>query len=98
MRAVIACGGTGGHIYPGLAIAEALRERDPRAEILFIGGRGLEASIVPRHGWPFRSVAARQLPRRPSPRVLSALAAALRGTAQATRLLRAFDAEVVVAT
>lgn len=98
MRAVIACGGTGGHIYPGLAVAEALRERDPGAAILFIGGAGLEATIVPRHGWPFRAVAARQLPRRVSLRALLALAAAVRGTVQAARLLRSHRAQVVVAT
>lgn len=98
MRIVIACGGTGGHIYPGLAVAEALRERDPAAEVLFIGGSGLEASIIPQHGWPFRAVAARQLPRRAPLRVPFALAAVLRGTVQAAGLLRSFGAQVVVAT
>lgn len=98
MRVVVACGGTGGHIYPGLAVAGALRERDPAIEILFIGGSGLEASIVPEHGWSFRSVAARQLPRRPSLRVLTAMGAVVAGTVQAARLLRAFRAQAVVAT
>jgi len=98
MRVVIACGGTGGHIYPGLAVAEALRERDPAAEILFVGGAGLEATIIPQHGWPFRAVAARQLPRRVSLRALRAIGAVLAGTVQAAGLLRAFRAQAVVVT
>ncbi len=52
MRVIIAAGGTGGHIYPGVAIAHELRRRDPGAEILFVGtARGLESKIVPREGF-----------------------------------------------
>jgi len=98
MRVVIACGGTGGHIYPGLAVAEALRERDPRTEILFIGSSGLEARLVPQEGWPFRRVAARQFPRRPSLRALWALGAAAIGTLQSLVLLGRLRPHVVVAT
>lgn len=97
MRVVIACGGTGGHIYPGLAVAAALRARDPRTDILFIGGAGLEARLVPQAGWPFRAVAARPFPRALSLRALQAVAALARGTVQALRLLRAAPPHVVVA-
>lgn len=49
---LIAGGGTGGHIYPGIAIADELRRRDPRAEVRFVGtARGLETRIVPRAGF-----------------------------------------------
>lgn len=98
MRVVVACGGTGGHIYPGLAVAEALKARDPRTEILFIGGSGLEAHLVPQFGWPFRAVAAGQFPRALSLRALQAAAALARGTVQARRLLRAVRPHAVVAT
>lgn len=55
MRIVIAGGGTGGHLFPGIAIAEELRRRDGSAEVLFIGtSHGIEASIVPREGYPIR--------------------------------------------
>jgi UDP-N-acetylglucosamine--N-acetylmuramyl-(pentapeptide) pyrophosphoryl-undecaprenol N-acetylglucosamine transferase len=52
MRVIIAAGGTGGHIYPGVAIAHEFRRRDPQTEILFVGtSRGLESKIVPREGF-----------------------------------------------
>jgi UDP-N-acetylglucosamine--N-acetylmuramyl-(pentapeptide) pyrophosphoryl-undecaprenol N-acetylglucosamine transferase len=52
MRVIIAAGGTGGHIFPGVAIAHEFRRRAPDAEILFVGTpRGLESKIVPREGF-----------------------------------------------
>lgn len=52
LRIVIGAGGTGGHIYPGLAIADAIRKRVPEATISFAGtNRGLEGDLVPRHGY-----------------------------------------------
>ncbi|PYT03295.1 MAG: undecaprenyldiphospho-muramoylpentapeptide beta-N-acetylglucosaminyltransferase [Acidobacteria bacterium] len=52
MRVIIAAGGTGGHIFPGVAIAREFKRRDPSTEILFVGtARGLETRIVPREGF-----------------------------------------------
>jgi UDP-N-acetylglucosamine--N-acetylmuramyl-(pentapeptide) pyrophosphoryl-undecaprenol N-acetylglucosamine transferase len=49
---IIAGGGTGGHIYPGIAIAQEFRRRNAQCEIVFIGtARGLETKIVPREGF-----------------------------------------------
>jgi UDP-N-acetylglucosamine--N-acetylmuramyl-(pentapeptide) pyrophosphoryl-undecaprenol N-acetylglucosamine transferase len=51
-RIVIAAGGTGGHIYPGLALAEAVRGLAPDARVSFVGtSRGLEGEIIPRAGY-----------------------------------------------
>jgi UDP-N-acetylglucosamine--N-acetylmuramyl-(pentapeptide) pyrophosphoryl-undecaprenol N-acetylglucosamine transferase len=59
VRVLITGGGTGGHVYPGLAVAEALRGLEPRAEIRFAGTRrGLERVLVPRAGWPLDFVPA----------------------------------------
>ncbi|HPF35122.1 MAG TPA: undecaprenyldiphospho-muramoylpentapeptide beta-N-acetylglucosaminyltransferase [Candidatus Krumholzibacteria bacterium] len=59
MRIVITGGGTGGHVYPGLAVAEALRGVDPEGEVLFVGTRGgMEARLVPEAGYPFTTVPA----------------------------------------
>ena len=52
MRLLIAGGGTGGHLFPGVAIAEELRAREPEAAIKFVGTRrGIEARVLPDLGW-----------------------------------------------
>ncbi len=52
LRVMIAGGGTGGHVYPGIAIAREIRKRHPEAEVLFVGTeRGLENKIVPAEGF-----------------------------------------------
>src|SRR5215510_14149788 len=52
LSVVIAGGGTGGHIYPGIAIAQEFRRRDADTQILFVGtARGLETKIIPREGF-----------------------------------------------
>ncbi|WP_396623945.1 undecaprenyldiphospho-muramoylpentapeptide beta-N-acetylglucosaminyltransferase [Luteitalea sp.] len=49
---LVAGGGTGGHLYPGIAVAHALRKRDPRTVVSFVGtARGIEARIVPQEGF-----------------------------------------------
>jgi len=52
---IIAAGGTGGHVFPGIAVAEEIRRLAPDVGISFAGtSRGLESSIVPKHGWSLR--------------------------------------------
>lgn len=54
---LLAGGGTGGHVSPLLAVAEALRELEPDVQLLFFGGRrGLEADLVPQAGIPFHEL------------------------------------------
>ena len=57
LRIVIAGGGTGGHVYPGLAIADELRRMEPDATIVFVGSRGhIEERIVPASGYVLRTI------------------------------------------
>lgn len=52
MKVLIAAGGTGGHIYPGIAVAKEILRRDAKSEVLFVGtARGLETKIVPANGF-----------------------------------------------
>ena len=59
MRVIIAAAGTGGHINPGLAIANKIKEKEPNSEIIFIGTtRGLENDLVPRAGYGLKTIEA----------------------------------------
>ena len=65
MKVLISGGGTGGHVFPGIAVAEELRRIQPGVAVVFVGSkRGLEAQAVPGAGFPIRFVPARGFPRR----------------------------------
>ena len=56
MRVIVTGGGTGGHIYPAIAIADKVMEKNPSSEVLYIGNDiGLEKDIVPRSGYNMES-------------------------------------------
>lgn len=62
MRVIIAGGGTGGHLFPGLAIAEEFKDRDDSTEVIFVGTEyGIEARVVPREGYPIKFLRAEGL-------------------------------------
>src|SRR5688572_18415976 len=49
---LVAAGGTGGHLFPGVAVADELKRRDPRTRVIFVGTpRGLESRLVPKAGY-----------------------------------------------
>ncbi|MCY0882095.1 MAG: undecaprenyldiphospho-muramoylpentapeptide beta-N-acetylglucosaminyltransferase [Firmicutes bacterium] len=99
MRIVVAGGGSGGHIYPALAILEALRQTDPHLTALYIGtGHGMEKDLVPRAGVPFQTIHARGLLVKGWRGKLWGMSAAVRGVWDAWRLLKKFRPDVVVGT
>ncbi len=99
VKIIITGGGTGGHVFPGIAVAEALTRRAADAEILFIGGaQGFEVSAVPQAGYRFTAIPARGLLGK---RLLSLPVAGwtvLRGFVQAYHHLKRFEPDVVFAT
>ena len=95
-RVLLAGGGTGGHLYPGLAVADRLTREG--VDCLFIGTRkGLESRVVPERGFPIRYVSARGLTKRPIA-LLKALAALSWGTLQSLRILSSYKPQLVVGT
>jgi UDP-N-acetylglucosamine--N-acetylmuramyl-(pentapeptide) pyrophosphoryl-undecaprenol N-acetylglucosamine transferase len=87
-RILIAAGGTGGHLYPGVAVADELRRRDPELDVVFVGTpRGLESRIVPRAGYPLVLLPVLPLNRVGLLRLLKGLATLPLAGLQAMRLL-----------
>ncbi|GAC1301239.1 MAG: undecaprenyldiphospho-muramoylpentapeptide beta-N-acetylglucosaminyltransferase [Vulcanimicrobiaceae bacterium] len=101
MNLVLTGGGTGGHVYPALALAEAFA-RDPACApltVTFVGTRaGLEATIVPKAGGTIRFVRAAPLVRRFGLSLVRTLATNLAGFVDALRVLHAAKPDVLVAT
>jgi UDP-N-acetylglucosamine--N-acetylmuramyl-(pentapeptide) pyrophosphoryl-undecaprenol N-acetylglucosamine transferase len=94
---VFAGGGTGGHLYPAIAIADALRSRC--AKVAFIGTADrLEATIVPKAGYDLYPIASHALPRTPSLDLLTTIGSNIRGTFQSLRLLATARPDIVIAT
>lgn len=99
MRVLITGGGTGGHVFPGIAVAEAITNAAPETEILFVGGsRGLEAKAVPEAGYSFEPVPATGLLGKRWLHIPMVFWTALRGLIASTRILARFDPDVVFAT
>jgi UDP-N-acetylglucosamine--N-acetylmuramyl-(pentapeptide) pyrophosphoryl-undecaprenol N-acetylglucosamine transferase len=99
MKVMIAGGGTGGHVYPGIAVAEELKRLRPQVEVVFVGGRrGVEAQAVPESGFRIRYIVTRGLPRRAWWRWPTAVLANLVGFVQALSVVAAERPDVVLGT
>ncbi len=99
MKALIAGGGTGGHVYPGIAVAEQLQRTRPGDEVLFVGTRrGLEAQAVPEAGFRIRYIWTRGFPRRAWWRWPLAVFANLVGVLQAVWVVATERPDVVLGT
>ncbi len=95
-RVLIAAGGTGGHVFPGLALARALKELEPSAVVRFAGtSRGIESQVVPAAGFPLDLLPILPLSRRLALETALSPLAAVAGTAAALRLLRRLRIEAV---
>jgi UDP-N-acetylglucosamine--N-acetylmuramyl-(pentapeptide) pyrophosphoryl-undecaprenol N-acetylglucosamine transferase len=96
---LIATGGTSGHIYPALAIAEALRSRRPELRIVFCGMRGgQEEGIAATHDFPFSPLLAQNMPSKNDPRYFSWFVNNVRGILQSRRILKKEQPKLVIGT
>jgi UDP-N-acetylglucosamine--N-acetylmuramyl-(pentapeptide) pyrophosphoryl-undecaprenol N-acetylglucosamine transferase len=99
MKVLIAGGGTGGHVYPGIAVAEEIKRMRPGFEVLFVGGRrGLEAQAVPEAGFRIRYIMTYGFPRRAWWRWPAAVAVNLIGCLQALGVILIERPNVVLGT
>ena len=96
-KAIISGGGTGGHIFPAISIAEALRRRYPDIDILFIGAEGrMEMQRVPQAGFPIQGLKIRGLDRKHLWRNIGVLRDFIRALVSARDIIRSFQPEVVI--
>jgi UDP-N-acetylglucosamine--N-acetylmuramyl-(pentapeptide) pyrophosphoryl-undecaprenol N-acetylglucosamine transferase len=99
MKVIISGGGTGGHIYPGIALADEITKQDPHNQVLFVGATGkMEMALVPAAGYeiiglPIRSIARKQLYKN-----LLLPFSILKSLWQARQILKQFKPNVVIGT
>ena len=97
MRVLIAGGGTGGHLFPGIAIAEAFRVKEPGSEILFVGtGNPLEVSTLSKKGFDHMEIVAEGLKGRGLWRQIRSLLKIPFGVWQALRIIWRFDPDIII--
>ncbi|MGQ0733269.1 MAG: undecaprenyldiphospho-muramoylpentapeptide beta-N-acetylglucosaminyltransferase [Acidobacteriota bacterium] len=97
MRVLIAGGGTGGHLYPGIALAREIGRRDPQAQVTFVGtAQGIEADVVPREGFALELIRVTGLKGKSPVSVVKGLALLPLAAIDAWRVISRFRPHVVV--
>lgn len=99
MKAIIAAAGTGGHINPGIAIANKIKEKETGSEITFIGtNRGLENDLVPRAGYSLKTINAHGLERKLSIQNFKNLFETYKSIEEAKKIMQELRPDVLIGT
>ncbi|OPA78466.1 undecaprenyldiphospho-muramoylpentapeptide beta-N-acetylglucosaminyltransferase [Paenibacillus selenitireducens] len=99
MRVVLSGGGTGGHIYPAVAIARQCQTEHPDTQILYIGTtKGLESTLIPKENIPFEAIEITGFRRKLSMENVKTVVRFLKGVSRSKKILKEFKPDVVIGT
>lgn len=99
MKIIVTGGGTGGHIYPALSIADKFKERYDDAQILYVGvNGGLESKIVPKYGYDFVGLEVKGFQRKLSIENLKRIFLAMNAVKNAKKIIKEFNPDIVIGT
>jgi UDP-N-acetylglucosamine--N-acetylmuramyl-(pentapeptide) pyrophosphoryl-undecaprenol N-acetylglucosamine transferase len=99
MKIAVSGGGTGGHIYPALALIREIQKKDEKVEFLYIGTeKGLESKLVPRENIPFKSIHITGFKRKLSFENVKTVLRFLKGVRDSKKMLKEFNPDVVIGT
>ncbi len=99
MRVIISGGGTGGHIYPALAIIAEIKRQDPNSEFLYIGtALGLESDLVKREGIPFKEIEIQGFKRKLTIYNYRTIKKFIKATARSKEYIKNFKPDLVIGT
>ena len=97
MKVVISAGGTGGHIYPALAIVNKIKEKEPNSEFLYIGTHNrMEKDIIPKHGIPFKSIEIYGFNRRNLLKNFKTIKCLIKSKRQCKKMIKEFKPDVAI--
>ncbi len=99
MRVIMTGGGTGGHIYPAIAIAEEIKRRHHDAEIVFAGTtHGMEKDIVPANGYELKYITVSGLNRKNLLKNFKTVKDLMKGMSESKKLMKEFKPDIVIGT
>lgn len=99
MKVIVAAAGTGGHINPGIAIANKIKEEEKNSEIIFIGTeRGMEKDLVPRAGYELKTINSYGISRSLTIKNVSRFFKTLKSVGEAKKIIKEFRPDIIVGT
>lgn len=99
MKVLLSGGGTGGHVYPAIAIANKIKENHPEAEILFVGtANGIESEIVPKNGYEIKTITVQGFRRKIDLENIKRVIKLGKGLIQARKIVKKFNPDIVIGT
>lgn len=97
MRVIISAGGTGGHIYPALAILNKIKEKEPDSEFLYIGTHNrMEKDIVPKHNIPYEPIEIYGFNRKNLLKNFKTLSCLVKSNKRCKKLIKDFNPDIVI--